>query len=226
MLLDGTEGQRMLDNVAVDTKGHVYLQEDPGPTDHLAKIWRYDVASDQLSEVSRHAPNLFTPGSADVPDQRRGVVRHHRCLRHSRAESLSPEHAGARCAARRRARRGGPALASLRQRRARERHGGARDVDGRVHRYDRTGFVRAPARSPRAPRRVRMHEPGSEGTTQGRLHPGLPFASAPTPRRPLRDRKRRGMHRRSLGSLAGSVRAHGHHSGSVPGLVAYGDLAL
>jgi hypothetical protein len=64
MLLDGTEGQRMLDSVVVDQKGHVYLEEDPGPLDHLAKIWRYDIASDQLSEVSRHSPNFFSPGSA------------------------------------------------------------------------------------------------------------------------------------------------------------------
>jgi hypothetical protein len=64
MLLDGSEGQRMLDGVALDQKGHVYLQEDPGPSDHLARIWRYDIASDQLSEVSRHDPSFFSPGSA------------------------------------------------------------------------------------------------------------------------------------------------------------------
>ena len=63
MLLDGGEGHHMLDGVAVDKKGHVYLQEDPGPTDYLAGIWRYDIASDQLSEVSRHDPSFFGPGS-------------------------------------------------------------------------------------------------------------------------------------------------------------------
>jgi hypothetical protein len=64
MLLDGTEGQRMLDNVTVDTSGHVYLQEDPGNNVRLAKIWRYDIATDQLSEVSEHAPERFAPGGA------------------------------------------------------------------------------------------------------------------------------------------------------------------
>jgi hypothetical protein len=63
MLLDGTEGQRMLDNVAIDTTGHVYLQEDPGNNPYLAKIWRYDVAADQLSEIAQHSAAGFSPGA-------------------------------------------------------------------------------------------------------------------------------------------------------------------
>jgi hypothetical protein len=64
MLLDGTEGQRMLDNMTMDRYGHVYMQEDPGGNDHIAKVWRYDVATDVLTLVAQHNPAFFTPGGA------------------------------------------------------------------------------------------------------------------------------------------------------------------
>jgi hypothetical protein len=65
MMLDGTEGQHMFDNMTLDKYGHVYLQEDPGGNDHLAKIWRYDIETDVLSLIAQHNPALFTPGAAD-----------------------------------------------------------------------------------------------------------------------------------------------------------------
>lgn len=64
MALDGTEGQHMFDNITVDHYGHVYLQEDPGGNDHIAKLWRYDIASDTLTLLAQHNPALFTPGAA------------------------------------------------------------------------------------------------------------------------------------------------------------------
>jgi hypothetical protein len=64
MLLDGTEGQRMFDNMTMDHYGHVYMQEDPGGNDHIAKLWRYDIASDVLTLLAQHNPALFTPGAA------------------------------------------------------------------------------------------------------------------------------------------------------------------
>jgi hypothetical protein len=64
MLLDGSEGQHMFDNIAVDQVGHVYLQEDPGGQAHLAKVWRYDIATDVLTLVAQHNPVFFDPASA------------------------------------------------------------------------------------------------------------------------------------------------------------------
>jgi hypothetical protein len=64
MLLDGSEGQRMLDNIVVDQLGHVYLQEDPGGQAHLAKVWRYDIETDVLTLVAQHNPSFFDPASA------------------------------------------------------------------------------------------------------------------------------------------------------------------
>jgi hypothetical protein len=61
MLLDGTEGQKMFDNIAVDKKGHVYLLEDVGNNVHIGKVWRYTVASDTLTMIAQHNPDLFDP---------------------------------------------------------------------------------------------------------------------------------------------------------------------
>ncbi len=69
MLLEGTEdggtGERfhMLDNVGVDSRGRVMLQEDPGNQAYLARVWQYDPSSDTLTEVARHDPELFAPGA-------------------------------------------------------------------------------------------------------------------------------------------------------------------
>jgi hypothetical protein len=67
MLLDGTEeggtGERyhMLDNMTINGRGQLVLQEDPGNQEYLARIWLYDIASDRLTEVAHHDPARFDP---------------------------------------------------------------------------------------------------------------------------------------------------------------------
>jgi RTX calcium-binding nonapeptide repeat (4 copies) len=63
MLLDGTEGQQMLDNMTVTKDGKILLQEDPGNQAHLAKIWEYDPATDQLLLLAQHDPDRFDPAA-------------------------------------------------------------------------------------------------------------------------------------------------------------------
>src|SRR5262249_19155880 len=63
LLLDGTEVQRMFDNITVDKKGHVYLVEDVGNNAHIGKVWRYTIATDQLTMIAQHNPDLFQPGA-------------------------------------------------------------------------------------------------------------------------------------------------------------------
>ena len=63
MLLDGTEGQQMLDNITVNGRGQIITEEDIGNQPALGKIWHYDVASDQLTQIAEHDPALFTPGA-------------------------------------------------------------------------------------------------------------------------------------------------------------------
>ncbi len=68
-VLDGTEGQKMLDNMAIDKLGHILLQEDPGGQAHSAKIWQYTIATDALELVGKHDPARFGDlvGSTTTP---------------------------------------------------------------------------------------------------------------------------------------------------------------
>lgn len=65
MMLDGTEGQRMLDNLTITKDGAILLQEDPGGQQHLARIWRYDIASGRFSVLAQHDPARFVSGAAN-----------------------------------------------------------------------------------------------------------------------------------------------------------------
>lgn len=75
-LLDGTEGQKTLDNLTVTADGKVILQEDPGGNARLAKVWIYDPATDSLDELAQHDPARF--GGASPPfgtgEESSGVV--------------------------------------------------------------------------------------------------------------------------------------------------------
>jgi Ca2+-binding RTX toxin-like protein/phosphodiesterase/alkaline phosphatase D-like protein len=59
LLLDGTEGQNMFDNLTVDKYGHILLQEDTGNAIHNAKVWQYDLATDSLKLLAKHDPTKF-----------------------------------------------------------------------------------------------------------------------------------------------------------------------
>jgi hypothetical protein len=63
MLLDGTEGQQMLDNIGPNRHGQIVLLEDIGEQPALGKVWLYDIASDKLTQIAQHDPALFTPGT-------------------------------------------------------------------------------------------------------------------------------------------------------------------
>ncbi len=65
MLLDGTEGQKMMDNITLDKFGHVYALEDVGSQDHLGRVLRYDIATDSLSFIAQHDAAKFSPGGAE-----------------------------------------------------------------------------------------------------------------------------------------------------------------
>ncbi|HUS37011.1 MAG TPA: hypothetical protein VM680_16825 [Verrucomicrobiae bacterium] len=69
LLLDGAEGQRMFDNMTVNKRGSVLLQEDVGNNAHLGKIWRYSIAQDRLEEVAHHDPVRFLTGAANFLTQ-------------------------------------------------------------------------------------------------------------------------------------------------------------
>ncbi len=68
-VLDGTEGQKMLDNMTIDNYGNILLQEDPGNQAYLARIWEYRIATDELIEVAKHDASRFVTGGVNYLTQ-------------------------------------------------------------------------------------------------------------------------------------------------------------
>jgi hypothetical protein len=65
LLLDGSEGQQMFDNICVDSHGKVTLLEDVGDNAHLGKVWQYDPTTDTLTQMAVHDSSRFSPGGAN-----------------------------------------------------------------------------------------------------------------------------------------------------------------
>jgi hypothetical protein len=61
MLLDGTEGQKMFDNISVSEDGKITLLEDVGNNAAVGKVWQYDPSTDQLFQIAQHDPARFDP---------------------------------------------------------------------------------------------------------------------------------------------------------------------
>ncbi|QWG21855.1 hypothetical protein KMZ93_17890 [Bradyrhizobium sediminis] len=69
LLLNGTEGQQMFDNIAVDSHGRVVLCEDVGNNAHLGRVWQYDPATDALTQLAQHDASRFVTGGANFLTQ-------------------------------------------------------------------------------------------------------------------------------------------------------------
>jgi hypothetical protein len=69
LLLNGTEGQQMFDNITVDAQGRVTLCEDVGNNAHLGKVWQYDPATDALTQLAQHDASRFLTGGANFLTQ-------------------------------------------------------------------------------------------------------------------------------------------------------------
>jgi hypothetical protein len=77
LLLDGTEGPKMMDNITVTERGQVVLQEDPGGQAHIAKLWLYDIDDDTIVEIAKHDPARFAigaPGFLTFDEESSGVI--------------------------------------------------------------------------------------------------------------------------------------------------------
>jgi hypothetical protein len=68
-VLDGTEGQKMMDNITVDQQGHVYIVEDVGNAAHIGRTLQYDIATDALTTVAYHDSLRFLLGGANFLTQ-------------------------------------------------------------------------------------------------------------------------------------------------------------
>lgn len=63
VVLNGTEGQKMFDNMTIDNTGHILLQEDVGNNAHLGKIWQYTISNGDLKVVAEHDSLRFKTGA-------------------------------------------------------------------------------------------------------------------------------------------------------------------
>ena len=64
LLLNGSEGQQMFDNITVDANGKIVLCEDVGNNAHLGKVWQYDPQTDTLTQLAQHDANRFLSGGS------------------------------------------------------------------------------------------------------------------------------------------------------------------
>jgi hypothetical protein len=77
MLLDGTEGQKMMDNMCIDNTGNLLLQEDVGSNNHNGKIWNYNIATDQLTLAAQHDASRFETGGSNfltIDEESSGIM--------------------------------------------------------------------------------------------------------------------------------------------------------
>jgi hypothetical protein len=63
ILLRGDEGHRMLDNVTIDRLGRIVMDEDPGNSNRISKIWLYAIDTREFIQVAAHNPKFFDPDS-------------------------------------------------------------------------------------------------------------------------------------------------------------------
>ncbi len=68
ILLNATPG-RMFDNICIDKRGRLLIQEDTGNNPHVAKIWAYGIDTGELIQVASHDPASFEPGGASFITQ-------------------------------------------------------------------------------------------------------------------------------------------------------------
>jgi hypothetical protein len=65
ILLEGDEGHGMLDNVAIDAWGRILMDEDPGNSPRVAKLWLYQIGTGELVQIAEHNTKFFDGGAAN-----------------------------------------------------------------------------------------------------------------------------------------------------------------
>ena len=68
ILLRGDEGHKMLDNVTIDRLGRILMDEDPGNSTRIAKVWLYAIDTREFIQVAGHNPKFFDGTTPNNPD--------------------------------------------------------------------------------------------------------------------------------------------------------------
>lgn len=70
-------GPRMMDNLTVNARGQVLVQEDPGGTEYLAGIFQYEPTTGAVARIAGHDPDRFTTGAPDfltIDEESSGII--------------------------------------------------------------------------------------------------------------------------------------------------------
>jgi hypothetical protein len=76
-VLNGTEGQKMLDNLGINKYGQAMLQEDVGNNIHNGKIWQYNMSNNSMSLFAQHDTTRFITGGANyltIDEETSGMI--------------------------------------------------------------------------------------------------------------------------------------------------------
>ncbi|NBR88246.1 MAG: hypothetical protein EBT61_22650, partial [Verrucomicrobia bacterium] len=77
LLLDGTQGHKMFDNISFDADGNLVLLEDPGNNAYVARVWKYIPATGVSFPIATFRPSLFTsgqPGFLTQDEETSGII--------------------------------------------------------------------------------------------------------------------------------------------------------
>ncbi|KAG0623578.1 hypothetical protein M758_3G184800 [Ceratodon purpureus] len=69
-------GPKMLDNMGINQKGEAILQEDVGKQEHLSRVWKYNLKSQELKVIGQHNPAFFSPPTPvkTIDEESSGVI--------------------------------------------------------------------------------------------------------------------------------------------------------
>ena len=79
MLLDGSEAPYLNkpDNLTVDERGHVIIQEDPGNNEQVSRVFAYDIASKKIAVIAKFKDEYFSPSGAKkmtIDEESSGII--------------------------------------------------------------------------------------------------------------------------------------------------------
>jgi hypothetical protein len=70
-------GPKMMDNLTINDRGQVLLQEDPGGNAYLAGLYQFDIATGALRRIVDHDPQRFTPSGTTfdtIDEESSGII--------------------------------------------------------------------------------------------------------------------------------------------------------
>ncbi len=70
-------GPKMMDNLTINDRGQVLIQEDPGGNAYLAGIYQFDTATGAVRRIADHDPQRFTTGGSyfdTIDEESSGII--------------------------------------------------------------------------------------------------------------------------------------------------------